>query len=305
MTDADHRPEKLRLALIYDASSLMSDGFVHLPDKYWGSAVVDWTLFVPTEVEADIRRLSDDPAREQAANRARKRIASFLEAGCKEVRLQDVAEPLSLDETTGAAGDVAQRIVGLARKLVQQGRYAAVFVASEDGGILSDVVRLRKKHDLPIYGVAQDRFQKSLQTVHELAKPVSEQFVQWRESKKRFVDASRAILLVTVLVYLLAVYRGRIPLNAMTLAIVVLFAFGMKTVYDQYIGPGLHRRWRGFRRHRQRPAGASSPAEPPQQESPAQDAPASTDSTTPDDSRTPRSGYAESSPGENTSESTP
>ncbi|MGA2621107.1 MAG: hypothetical protein ABSF26_26075 [Thermoguttaceae bacterium] len=168
----------MRVAIIYDTSFLMSERYWDI-QKYFEEMVerignwppseripralycgVDWTTFVPVEVKKEIRGHFENPDKERWAKAARKRLASLLAAGCKEIELSKEAEPVSYDDLLGADSDTDKRIVGFAQKLSYRTvKFGIVFVASDDGGILCDVAKMNRAKGLNAFGVTPDNEQ--------------------------------------------------------------------------------------------------------------------------------------------------
>jgi len=102
-------------------------------------------FIVPTDVEKEIKKHMEgsDDSKNQKARVARKRIAKLIEKGAKTPSLpdpQDYNSPTSI----GADSATDKRLIAYAEKLAKTDGGTAVFVATDDGGIMLDISHMRK-----------------------------------------------------------------------------------------------------------------------------------------------------------------
>lgn len=169
-----------RVALIYDANWLM-DGdtslFSGAPDGVNVKELLEH-IFIeevfPTEVLHEIASFIKHEQKGQAASLARRRVNEAKEQGLnyREVELERSVTPLSPLGPLGADSRTDRLIVAFAQLLVTE-KYAAVFVATHDGGIISDVLDLRRQCAFPIWAISRDEDRRHLaKCLLDLAQPI-------------------------------------------------------------------------------------------------------------------------------------
>jgi hypothetical protein len=182
------REEKLTVGVIYDTSYLMLPRFVSLKDvieimefrpkggpqfmlptyEYrQGKELFSVTEIVPLEVIAEIRRHFENDEKEQAARQARKRIATLIENGAEEVELPPLTDVTAKGDVLGADSETDKRLIEYAKAKAKDSWNLSV-VATDDGGILYDIVKLRKT-GTPICCHTKERWKELLECFAEVA----------------------------------------------------------------------------------------------------------------------------------------
>lgn len=158
-----------RVAVIYDTSYLMAlrplphESVPHL--RNW-----PLTHFVPEEVQEELERhrTGPDERKRHAASGARKIVAQLkglplpqhrfegtrADTGARAAPAQVAQPPASI---LGADSRTDRLLVAVARRAVESGGFLLAIVATDDGGILNDVVDLRTGTGLPVYAASGPR----------------------------------------------------------------------------------------------------------------------------------------------------
>jgi len=168
-------PDEKVLGVIYDTSYLMLDKCLDIKllvgiagcwkeKRNWygridressdATRLISVVQVVPKPVAEEIRGHFKDEEKHKSARRARKRVASIVERGGLEIDVANVV-PASSDAILGADSETDRRVIAYAIQMVRTDWSAAV-VATDDGGILYDMVKLRKD-GIPVFGFANDR----------------------------------------------------------------------------------------------------------------------------------------------------
>lgn len=111
---------------------------------------------VPIEVLKEIAALIGHPEKGKAASLGRSSINSLKDRDkdClyeyKEIELATIVEPATALSPIGADSPTDRLIVAYAQRLVDCG-YHSVFIATKDGGIISDILDMRKATGCKIY----------------------------------------------------------------------------------------------------------------------------------------------------------
>jgi hypothetical protein len=112
--------------------------FYELADK------VELAVYVPKEVTEELKSHFANESKTAAAKSARKLFAEIVDRGCEEPSLADVV-PEIIDGVMGSDSPTDRKLVAFAKSLAASGKFEAVIVATDDGGILTDVVRLKRE----------------------------------------------------------------------------------------------------------------------------------------------------------------
>jgi hypothetical protein len=99
---------------------------------------------VPLEVLCEIRRHFDNVEKQQAAKVARKRVAVLVERGAVESVLGGAEGTVPSNSLMGADSRTDKLIVAYAVSMVQQKRWSYAIIATDDGGIMYDAVKVGK-----------------------------------------------------------------------------------------------------------------------------------------------------------------
>ncbi len=135
--------------------------------KGWFSQSYEHSLFtqhfqpfevVPLEVAMEIRRHFSNGEKERAARRARKIVASLLDQGAHEISIAGNGNTIKTDPILGADSDTDRQILEFALSMVKT-CWSVAIVATDDGGILYDSVKLRKAGE-PLFCHTKERWEE-------------------------------------------------------------------------------------------------------------------------------------------------
>ena len=123
-----------------------------------------------SEIEGEIFGHFRDTCKEGRAKRARAIIASLIEADGKgyrllRVELKTVVRPFSSNEILGADSVVDRLLIGYGIDLLKNQNFAAVFIASADGGIKLEVAKLRSQVGLELFVIEDMKPSSELKSV--------------------------------------------------------------------------------------------------------------------------------------------
>jgi hypothetical protein len=166
---------KINIGIIYDTSYLMLPKFAPLKEiiekqmsfytkrqqvvkgeDYFAAVEV-----VPVEVSSEIRRHFDNGEKEQLAKQARKRVARLVEHGAEEPKLPAAAQGVGGGSALSADSDIDRRLIRYAVEKVGSQWQIAV-VATDDGGILYDLVKFRKTQT-PVFCHTKERWRELIE----------------------------------------------------------------------------------------------------------------------------------------------
>jgi hypothetical protein len=161
---------QLTVAILYDTSYLMSGGgpvIIHTPicgldtrkNRNWIFRTVGVTHIVAEEVKREIYGHFDDADKLRATRSARKVIAELIgrsgttDGNCRyqEVALTAVARAYSAGDVLGADSRTDRLLVGYAKQLAEAAASDCVYLATDDGGIMIDVNKLRLHQRLNLH----------------------------------------------------------------------------------------------------------------------------------------------------------
>jgi hypothetical protein len=129
-----------RIAIVYDTSFLMVDNYHRLTVDRTHCGLVE---FVPDEVTRELARHLEDEEKAPPARAARKRVAELIDGGAQEPAIAGLAE-VKLGNALGCDSKVDAKLLSFVQQLASSGQYALVYLATDDGGLMNDVVRLKK-----------------------------------------------------------------------------------------------------------------------------------------------------------------
>jgi hypothetical protein len=163
-----------RIGIVYDTSYLMN-GFTVVPrstrvaDLVGGNPTdeefkefIRLVQYVPVEVQQEIlTHLSVKGERHtvrqkgHAARKARGLLAELRDDPkaiyrFREPKLEALVDPHSCITILGADSHVDRLVIAYALLLVEAKKHKAAFVATSDGGVVTEIVELRKRTGLPI-----------------------------------------------------------------------------------------------------------------------------------------------------------
>ena len=151
----------IEVAIIYDTSYLMDGNakmildFREIPPEEYIKYHFKILHFVPFEVQMEIaKHINDinDKDKNTAARAARALYARILtSANYCESSLADIPIPDIHEKVLGPDSETDKKIIGLAYKLLEEGKAVAVFIATRDGGIAAEVVYQCTKNGRPVY----------------------------------------------------------------------------------------------------------------------------------------------------------
>ena len=148
---------KHRIGVIYDTSFLMlRDGVADLAFAFedrGGNCTYTKNHFtieriVPEEVIDEIAGHFKRSDKEQPARHARKVVAQLIQEGAREIALSAVPLRPIVPSKLGADSETDQCLIAYALHRLDQGgpdRWQVGFIATDDGGIMYDVVKLRQQ----------------------------------------------------------------------------------------------------------------------------------------------------------------
>jgi len=164
---------QLTVAVLYDTSFLMNGGrpvVVQVPagqldakkNRDYIIRTVEITHILPDEVKREIQGHFPDAEKVTATRAARKTVAELIALGdaadepCRyqEVILAAVAAKHSTGDVLGADSRTDRLLIGYAKQLAESDSFDCVCVATEDGGIMVDVNKLRVQHGLNLYCIS-------------------------------------------------------------------------------------------------------------------------------------------------------
>jgi hypothetical protein len=99
---------------------------------------------VPIEVANEIYKHFSNPDKEMVARSARKKVAALIESGAKEVCLSGVDVSNATNSVLGADSQTDRKQIAYALSMVEKSWDLAI-IATDDGGILYDIVKLCKE----------------------------------------------------------------------------------------------------------------------------------------------------------------
>lgn len=145
--------KRFRIAVLYDSSFLLR----HPELMPYESPFADAHTFhiVPQEVKQQLRSLKRDARHQPDLEHCKQALISLMDTGphCDycELRLEEVASPVTCDNALGTDTWVGQLLVGYAKASLERGNFTHIILATDDGGITLDVKKLRQDFGLPVY----------------------------------------------------------------------------------------------------------------------------------------------------------
>ena len=175
--------------VIYDTSYLMNGGMIERPGRLFSNSVrtldiasvrlilypvwppavhgatqedLDAALssisvqhIIPTEVKQEIVRHLASDEKAPAARTARARCAEIMaDKGYKEISLADIPITPNREALLGPDSKTDKGIIALARRLATTSEPELVYIASNDGGIHTELSLLHSQDGLPIFSIA-------------------------------------------------------------------------------------------------------------------------------------------------------
>ena len=113
----------------------------------WGE-LFEFVEIIPTEAETELSNLFAHPEKQKSARRARKDVVSMIRNGATEVSLAESCRDrqafMTAKTSLGADSSTDRLILAYALSMIQNREWCAALVATDDGGILYDALKLQK-----------------------------------------------------------------------------------------------------------------------------------------------------------------
>ena len=143
------------LLILYDTSFIMNNN--DFPDFLYSGLSLRGTFLheehvIPAEVKKELFNHFDSPDKNTAARRGRTFVAKIMSRDdYREVSLADVPCPSIIESVLGPDSIVDKKLIGYAMRFLNENPQNIAFIATNDGGIQTEVSALQTQRKLNIF----------------------------------------------------------------------------------------------------------------------------------------------------------